>query len=166
MVSFMQEIHLKNIRILLSLCPVKVSRPHRPLPRHWKSNQQAPSQPQTLGEQIKKHRLELHWLQTGVATKIRISSTSISNWERGITSPSRRMIKRIREFLDYTPKPVSKVQRSDFSCQMCGISNTSSERCLFEKVCNTFTENRMESQVHTTDPNKVGGVHGGHEHEL
>jgi hypothetical protein len=30
---------------------------------YWKSNQRMPLQPQTLGEQIKKRRLELHWLQ-------------------------------------------------------------------------------------------------------
>jgi transcriptional regulator with XRE-family HTH domain len=65
--------------------------------------------------------LELHWLQTDVAAKIGISSTSVSNWERGITSPSRRMTKRIREFLDYASYPLSKVQRRNFHCQTCGI---------------------------------------------
>jgi transcriptional regulator with XRE-family HTH domain len=91
----------------------------------------------------KKHRLELHWLQKDVAAKIEISSTSVSNWERGITSPSRRMTKRIREFLDYSPKLIPKVHRNDFHCQTCGISNTSSECCLFEEICNSFTENEM-----------------------
>jgi transcriptional regulator with XRE-family HTH domain len=68
-------------------------------------NQRIPSQPQTLGEQIKKHRLELHWLQTDVAAKIGISSASVSNWERGTTIPSRRLTKRIAEFLSYmSPK--------------------------------------------------------------
>jgi transcriptional regulator with XRE-family HTH domain len=99
--------------------------------------------PQTLGEQIKKHRLELHWLQTDVAVKIGVSSTSISNWERGTTSSSRRMTKKIQEFLDYSPKFISKVHRNNFHCQTCGISNTSSECCLFEKICNSFTENKL-----------------------
>jgi DNA-binding XRE family transcriptional regulator len=83
----MQPLHIENILLLLSLCPVQISRPRRPYPRHWKLDQQIPSQPQTLGEQIKKHRLKLHWLQTDVAAKIGISSASVSNWERGITSP-------------------------------------------------------------------------------
>jgi transcriptional regulator with XRE-family HTH domain len=87
--------------------------------------------------------LGLRWLQTDVAAQIGISSTSVSNWERGITSPSRRMTKRIREFLDYTPKPIFKVQRKHFHCQICGISNTTSECCLFEKVCNSLTENKL-----------------------
>jgi len=97
----MQPLQIKNILLLLSLCPIQISRPRRPYPRHWKSNQQIPLQPQTLGEEIKKHRLELHWLQTDVAAKI-------------------------------------------------GISNTSSECCLFEKFCNSFTENKLKSQVHAT----------------
>src|SRR5665213_923194 len=100
----MQQIQLKNIRLLLSLCPFQISHPRHLFPPHWKSNQRVPAQPTTLGEQIKKHRLELHWLQTDVAAKMGISSTSVSNWERGITSPSRRMTKRIREFLDHIPK--------------------------------------------------------------
>jgi DNA-binding XRE family transcriptional regulator len=139
----MQPLPIKNILLLLSLFPVQTSRQYQPLPRHWKSNQRVPAQPVTFGEQIKKHRLELRWLQTDVAAKIGISSTSVSNWERGITSPSHRMTKRIREFLDYTPKPVFKVQKNHFHCQTCGISNTSSECCLFEKICNSFTENNM-----------------------
>ena len=108
-----------------------------------KSNQQAPAQPQTLGEQIKKHRLELHWLQARVAKKFGVSPTSISNWERGITLPSRRMIKQIQEFLNFTPKSIPKVRKNNFCCQICGISNISPECCLFEKICNPFTENKL-----------------------
>jgi DNA-binding XRE family transcriptional regulator len=139
----MEKIQLKNICLLLSLCPFQISRPRHLFPPHWKSNQRVPVQPMTLGEHIKKHRLELHWLQTDVAVKIGISSTSVSNWERGITSPSRKMTKKIQEFLDYTPKLILKVHRNDFHCNTCGISNTSSECCLFEKMCNSFTENKM-----------------------
>ena len=141
----MQPLHFKNILLLLSFCPVQISRPRRPYPRHWKSNQRIPLQPQTLGEQIKKYRLELHWLQRDVAARIGISSTSVSNWERGIISPSRRMTKRIQEFLDCAPKLIPKVHRIDFRCKTCGISNTSSECCLFEKLCNPFIESKMQS---------------------
>ncbi len=59
----MQPPPIKNVLLLLSLYPFHVSRPYRPLPRHWKSNQKASAKPKTLGEQIKKHRLELCWLQ-------------------------------------------------------------------------------------------------------
>ena len=132
----MQSPNIENILRLLSLFPVHTSRPRRLFPPHWKSNQQIPFQPQTFGEKIKKHRLELHWLQTDVAARIGISSASISNWERGITSPSRRMTKRILEFLICTPPvPVLKKRSQNASCCLCGISEISTERCLFEMVC-------------------------------
>jgi transcriptional regulator with XRE-family HTH domain len=133
----MRPIDLKNIRILLSLGRVHTSTPRHLFPPHWKSNQRAPAKPKTIGEKIKRHRLELHWLQIEVAKKIGISSTSVSNWERGITSPSRRMTKKIQKFLDYTPKLTPKIQRNNFCCRICGISNVSTEPCLFEKTCNS-----------------------------
>jgi transcriptional regulator with XRE-family HTH domain len=139
----MRPIDLKNIRILLFLGRVHTSTPRHQFPPHWKSNQRAPANPKTIGEQIKRHRLELHWLQTDVAKKIGISSASVGNWERGITSPSRRMTKKIQEFLDCPPKPTPKIQRNSFCCRICGIPNVSTEPCLFEKACNSFTENSM-----------------------
>src|ERR1700686_103445 len=113
----MQSPQIENILRLLSLSPVHTSRSRGPLPRHWKSNQKYCLQPHTLGEQIRKHRLELRWLQTDVAAKIGVSSASVSDWERGITSPSHRMTKRIQEFLDDTPKaPVLKKRSLNLSC--------------------------------------------------
>jgi transcriptional regulator with XRE-family HTH domain len=85
--------------------------------------------------------LELCWLQRDVAKKIGISPTSISDWERGVTSPSRRMRKKVREFLDH--KPIPTLKKQPFDCQLCGISETSPERCLFENVCNSLTESKM-----------------------
>jgi len=139
----MPSINLKNLRILLSLGPVHTSTPRRLFPPHWKSNQRPPANPKTIGEKIKKYRLDHHWLQRDIAKKIGISATSVSNWERGITSPSRRRTKRIQEFLDCPPKPTPKIQRNSFCCRICGISNVSTEPCLFEKTCNSFTENSL-----------------------
>ena len=140
----MQPIHLKNILLLLSLCPIQISRPRQPYPRHWKLNQRIPLKPQTLGEQIKKHRLELRWLQTDVAAYMRISSASVSNWERGTTVPSRRMTKRTTEFLNYMPpSSATKCRVLNSPCQLCGISQDSPESCLFEKICNSLSKNKM-----------------------
>jgi transcriptional regulator with XRE-family HTH domain len=139
----MPSINLKNLRILLSLGPIHTITPRNVFPPHWKSNQRIPANPKTIGEKIKKHRLNHHWLQRDVAKNIGVSSTSVSNWERGIKSPSRRMTKKIREFLDCPPKSTPKIQSHSFCCQICGISNVSTEPCLFERICNTFTKNNM-----------------------
>ena len=133
----MRSINLKNIQGLLSLCPILISRPRHLFPPHWKSNQQVPAKPKTLGEKIKRHRLELHLLQTDVAARFNTSSTTISNWERGITIPARRMEKRISEFLSYMPAGlISKYRILGSPCQTCRISPNSPERCLFESICN------------------------------
>jgi DNA-binding XRE family transcriptional regulator len=132
--SFMKPIQISNILHFLALCPGHSSVPYRPKPRHWKSNQQFAKEPRTVGEQIKKRRLEIGWFQRDVAAKIGISSASVSDWERGVTVPSRRMKKKIQEFLKFREAPVSIEQRFHL-CKICGMSESSPERCLFENIC-------------------------------
>jgi DNA-binding XRE family transcriptional regulator len=103
----MQSIHLEKIALLLSLNPVHIKVRRIPYPPHWKTGQKPSNPPQSLGDQIKKHRLELHWLQADLAKVLGVHVVSVSNWERGITAPSRRMRKRIQEFLGDTPKSAS-----------------------------------------------------------
>src|SRR5579859_1487463 len=100
--------HFKSICLVLSLCPIQIKRQYRPYPRHWKSNQQIPVQPKSLGEQIKKHRLELRLRQKDVAAEIGISSVSLSSWERGVSLPSNRMKKKILKFLEFAPAPIQE----------------------------------------------------------
>jgi len=109
---------VKNIRLLLALCPVQISGLRHLFPPHRKSNQRVPPEPTTLGKQIKQHHLELHWLQTDVAANIGTSSTSVTNWERGSTSPSRRMTKRIQEFLLHAPKQFPKFAELIFHARL------------------------------------------------
>jgi transcriptional regulator with XRE-family HTH domain len=57
----------------------------------------------TLGDHIRKKRLDLGLLQREVAQKIGTSETSIHNWERGHTTPSLNFMPGILRFLGYTP---------------------------------------------------------------
>jgi DNA-binding XRE family transcriptional regulator len=132
---------LKHILHFLSFGPFRSSRRYHPCPPHWKSNQQIATQPQTLGEKIKKHRIELRMFQREAAAKIGVSSTSLSKWECGATKPSRRMTKGIQKFLNDTTGAVPK-QRF-FSCEICGISEDLKQLCLFEKVCKQLQENQL-----------------------
>lgn len=149
----MQPLHLKNILLLLSFCPVQISRPRRPYPRHWKLNQRIPLQPRTLGEQIKKHRLELHWLQSSVAAKIGTSSASVSNWERGITTNDWNCLSNDhctkverchvanlhdsanRLNLSSCARVDCKKVMGQSSCQKAQLLRYPPERCLSEWVC-------------------------------
>jgi transcriptional regulator with XRE-family HTH domain len=132
---------LKHIVAFLSLAPLRVSRRYHPCPPHWKSNQRTATQPQTLGEKIKKRRIELRLFQREAAAKIGVSTASLSKWECGITDPSRRMMKKIQEFLTNTTPRVPKTP--PFRCKICGINGNSAQYCLFEKLCKQLQDNEM-----------------------
>jgi DNA-binding XRE family transcriptional regulator len=76
---------IDNILRFLSLRPVHITHRYQPKPRYWRSTQQIPEAPQTLGGKIKKHRLKLGLFQRTAAAKIGISSATLSDWERGVT---------------------------------------------------------------------------------
>lgn len=61
-------------------------------------------QPQTIGEHLKKRRLDLGLDQQQVAEQIGVTWMSVSNWERGIYRPSKRAMQSIIAFLGYDPR--------------------------------------------------------------
>src|SRR5262249_6297861 len=63
-------------------------------------------EPQTIGEHIKKRRLELGLTQKAVARTLKVSQFSVINWERGDFQPSNvSTLHRIVKFLGYDPLP-------------------------------------------------------------
>lgn len=57
----------------------------------------------TLGDHIRKRRLDLDLLQKEAAERIGVHTSTLMNWERGRTSPAVRQIPRIIAFLGYMP---------------------------------------------------------------
>jgi transcriptional regulator with XRE-family HTH domain len=64
-----------------------------------------PNEIKTLGDHLRKRRLDLGLLQKEVAEKIGVDKTTINNWERQRREPEIRFIARIIEFLGYDPIP-------------------------------------------------------------
>jgi transcriptional regulator with XRE-family HTH domain len=64
--------------------------------------------PQTIGEHLKKRRLERGLEQDQVATIIGVTWMSVSNWERGIYRPTKRAMSPIIDFLGYDPRGATK----------------------------------------------------------
>jgi len=62
-----------------------------------------PKELRTLGDHLRKTRLNLGILQREVAERLGADRTTITNWERTRTSPSLRFVQKIIEFLDYVP---------------------------------------------------------------
>jgi transcriptional regulator with XRE-family HTH domain len=61
--------------------------------------------PTTIGEHIKKRRLELGLYQKDVARVFSVTLFTIINWEKGRTEPTVRNIPTLIEFLGFDPAP-------------------------------------------------------------
>lgn len=64
--------------------------------KHLKSY---PKSPKTLGEKIKKHRMDLGLSQKDVAKFVGVATDTVTYWERGRHQPYKRYLKRIKQFL-------------------------------------------------------------------
>jgi len=58
-----------------------------------------PANPRTIGEAIRKRRLDLGLRQVGVAKLIGCDKTSVVNWEKGHTTPRSNKIAAVETFL-------------------------------------------------------------------
>ena len=72
-------------------------RGHRPLPATY------PRRLRTLGDHIRKRRLDLGLLQRDVAQQLGANPDTVKNWEMGYTAPALWFIPRIIRFLGYVP---------------------------------------------------------------
>lgn len=89
-----------NICRLLALAPVRITVSRTPYPRHWKPRKLTRSVDPSVAAYIRHQRLELHLLQLDLAKGLGISTVTVSSWERGLSQPSRRNQKRIRDFFE------------------------------------------------------------------
>jgi transcriptional regulator with XRE-family HTH domain len=62
--------------------------------------------PQTLGEHIRKHRLELCLTQKEAGTRLGATAITVLHWEKGQTEPPIEAMPRILSFLGYDPFPL------------------------------------------------------------
>lgn len=60
--------------------------------------------PKTIGEHLKKRRLELNWGQQKFAEVTGYTWLSVSNWERGVYRPTKLAMTPIIAFLGYDPR--------------------------------------------------------------
>jgi transcriptional regulator with XRE-family HTH domain len=82
-----------------------------------------PLSPRTIGEHIRKRRLDLGLLQIEIAKMIGVTESTIWNWEHG-TEPELRHMPKIIEFLRYVPFecPEDPMGRLKYFKQVKGLS--------------------------------------------
>ena len=92
-----------------------------------------PCELSTLGDHLKKRRLDLGLLQRDVAEILVVDKMSVCNWEVNRTSPALRFVPRIVEFLGYVPddsQPESLGQQIVSVRRRLGLN----QRALAEKL--------------------------------
>jgi transcriptional regulator with XRE-family HTH domain len=62
-----------------------------------------PKELKTIGDHIRKRRLDLGLFQKDVAATIGVDICTVTNWENGRCGPALRVMPRILEFLGYEP---------------------------------------------------------------
>ncbi len=68
-----------------------------------KKPSKTPQNPKTLGEHIRKRRMELNLLQSEVAKIIGVTKCTIYNWENNLSSPRIIFLPNINKFFEYNP---------------------------------------------------------------
>jgi transcriptional regulator with XRE-family HTH domain len=87
-----------------------------------------PEELKTLGDHLRKKRLDLKLFQRDVAQRLGVNETTIYNWEKNRSTPSLRFMPRIIKFLGYFP----------LKCQGDPI-----ERLKFYKLVNSLSYKRL-----------------------
>ncbi len=87
---------LHNPRVALPFCHITL-KTQKPLPIVY------PRTLKTLGNHLRKRRLDLNLLQKDVAQRLGVCDPSVYNWENNITKPAIKYIPKIIEFLGYVP---------------------------------------------------------------
>jgi transcriptional regulator with XRE-family HTH domain len=79
-----------------------------------------PNEPNSLGDHIRKKRIDLGLTQAQVAFRIRASKASIVSWEMNRHEPEVRYIPRIVRFLAYFPYlPTDRFATWLYQCRQC-----------------------------------------------
>jgi transcriptional regulator with XRE-family HTH domain len=89
--------HARNPRGSWTSCHVTL--------RGQKSRPGVPETPRTLGEHLRRVRLDRGLWQKQVAREIGCSKASLLNWEKGHAEPELRFLPAILRFLGYDPRP-------------------------------------------------------------
>ncbi|MGD0061209.1 MAG: helix-turn-helix domain-containing protein [Verrucomicrobiia bacterium] len=65
--------------------------------------QASPVEPKTVGEHVRRRRLQLHLFQSDLATVFGVDVVTIGGWEKNSQQPAKRFMPRIVNRLGYDP---------------------------------------------------------------
>ena len=105
-----------------------------------------PAHPQTIGEHMKKRRLDLGLKQTEVAAQLGMHFASLQLWERGIGDPGVKSLPGIIRFLGHVPFACDPTHGGQISFlrRCCGMTQDELGTLI---PCNPETIGRWESNL-------------------
>ncbi len=104
-------------------------------------------QPKTLGDHIRKCRLELGLPQRDVARNFAVTVATLRNWERNRTRPIARYLPRVIRFLGYDPRSAPK---------------TLAEKLLYYKESLGLTQRTLAGKLGIDESTLTGWCAGRH----
>ena len=93
----------------LPCCHVHL-RGQKPLPSAY------PTELHTVGDHLRKRRLDLRLLQREAAGQIGVDTATITNWELGQTTPALCWMPNVIQFLGYDPEPEPETVGQSLKC--------------------------------------------------
>ncbi len=87
----------------LPFCKVTLQRKRCPRGPHFRQVTGYPASPKTIGEMIRKRRLDLGLRQIDLAKILGCDEMSVVNWENGHRSPRVNSLAKVVEFLGFDP---------------------------------------------------------------
>lgn len=77
--------------------------PSVPVRLKWLKPKEPQIEPRTLGEHLRRSRLQRNLTQKGAASLLGVDSGTVFNWEKGRTKPPVCAVPRLAQFLGYDP---------------------------------------------------------------
>ena len=82
---------------------VRIVVPRPSYPDRWKCTQVVPTETSTIGDKLKKVRLQRHLFQADLARQLGVDPATIHNWECKIYPPAKRYMSRIENWIAKPP---------------------------------------------------------------
>jgi DNA-binding transcriptional regulator YiaG len=88
----------------LPFCHLTIKAHHTPYPIKFISMQRSPREIHTIGDHIRKARVERRQFQRDLAQRFHVTVDTVRNWEQNRIPPHKRSIPAIVAWLGYDPR--------------------------------------------------------------